>query len=256
MSQTPQILTASPQLFRDVFNASPIGIVVENLTGQPLFVNPAFCTFLGFTEEELHSKHCVDFSPPEDAAKDWALFQQLRAGTIDHYQLEKRYFRRDRSLVWGSLSISLLKSEPDPLVIAMVEDITAKKDSEEARKRAEEELQQSEEKFRSVFRDAGVGMVIVSPEGRFLAANKTFCECLGYTEEELRQRTVESITFAQDWPPFARKLREVVIEGRGFRWYEKRCLHKSGGIVYTEAALPSFAAVTAPLDTSWEKFWT
>jgi PAS domain S-box-containing protein len=103
------------------------------MDGQPLFVNPAFCSFLGFTEQELHSKHCVDFSPPEDAAKDWVLFQQLRAGSIDHYQLEKRYFRKDGSLVWGSLSISLLKSHPSPLVIAMVEDITARKAAEEGR---------------------------------------------------------------------------------------------------------------------------
>ena len=86
--------TPNPQLFHDVFNASPIGIVVESMDGKPLFVNPSFCTFLGFTEVELHSKHCVDFSPPEDAAKDWTLFQQLRARSIDHYQLEKRYFRQ------------------------------------------------------------------------------------------------------------------------------------------------------------------
>jgi PAS domain S-box-containing protein len=123
-SQTP---TPDPQLFRDVFNASPIGIVVENLEGQPLFVNPSFCAFLGFSEEELCSKHCVDFSPPEDAEKDWALFQQLRAGSIDHYELEKRYFRKDGSLVWGRLSLSLLKRTPSPLVVAMVEDITEKR---------------------------------------------------------------------------------------------------------------------------------
>jgi PAS domain S-box-containing protein len=87
---------------------------------------------LGFSEDELHRKHCVDFSPSEDAEKDSALFQQLRAGSIDHYQLEKRYFRRDGSLVWGSLSISLLRSRPSSLVLAMVEDITAKKSAEEA----------------------------------------------------------------------------------------------------------------------------
>ena len=91
-AQTP---TTNNQLFHDVFNASPIGIAVENLEGQPLFVNPSFCSFLGFSEEELRNKHCVDFSPREDAEKDWALFQKLRAGSIDHYQLEKRYFRRD-----------------------------------------------------------------------------------------------------------------------------------------------------------------
>jgi PAS domain S-box-containing protein len=128
------------QLFRDIFNASPVGIAVENLEGQPLFVNPAFCSMLGFTEDELRSKHCVQFSPPEDAEKDWDLFQQLRAGSINHYQLDKRYFRRDGSLVWGRLNISLLNSLPSPLVIAIVEEITDKKTAEEALRTSEERL--------------------------------------------------------------------------------------------------------------------
>jgi PAS domain S-box-containing protein len=128
------------QLFRDIFNASPVGIAVENLEGQPLFVNPAFCSMLGFSEEELCSKHCVQFSPPEDAEKDWDLFQKLRAGSINHYQLDKRYFRRDGSLVWGRLNISLLNSLPSPLVIAIVEDITDKKTAEEALRASEERL--------------------------------------------------------------------------------------------------------------------
>jgi PAS domain S-box-containing protein len=150
MGEAPQIRTPDTQLFRDVFNSSPIGIVVETLDGQPLFVNPAFCSMLGFTEDELRSKHCVDFSPPEDAEKDWALFQQLRAGSIDRYQLEKRYFRRDGSVVWGRLSLSLLMSRPSPLVIAMVEDITDKR-------RAEEALRDSEERLRLAQQAARVG---------------------------------------------------------------------------------------------------
>ena len=104
------------------------------------------------------------------------------------------------------------------------------------RKRAEETLRESEEKFRSVFRDAGAGMVIVSPEGRFLAANKAFCDTLGYTEEELQEKTVESVTLSEDWPAFSKKLREALTEGRGFQWFEKRCLHKSGRIVYTASS--------------------
>src|SRR5579864_8225133 len=148
--------TLDTQLFHDVFNASPIGIAVENLEGQPLFVNPSFCSFLGFSEEELRNKHCVDFSPREDAEKDWTLFQQLRAGSIDHYQLEKRYFRRDGSLVWGSLSISLLNSHPSTLVIAMVEDITAKKKAEEAQFRHAATLESSEDAIVSKTLDGAI----------------------------------------------------------------------------------------------------
>jgi PAS domain S-box-containing protein len=105
-----------------------------------------------------------------------------------------------------------------------------------ARKLAEEALRESEEKFRSVFRDAGVGMVVVSPEGRFLAANSAFCDYLGFTEEDLLQKTVESVTFPEDWPAFSQKLREILTEGCGFQWFKKRCLHKSGRIVYTESS--------------------
>jgi PAS domain S-box-containing protein len=133
------VALANSQLFYDAFKASSIGIAVEDMDGRPLFVNPALCSMLGFSEEELRSKHCDEFSPAEDAEKDWDLFQQLQAGAIDHYQIEKRYFRRDGSLVWGRLSISLLKHTP-PLVVAMVEDITEKKKAEEALRESEERL--------------------------------------------------------------------------------------------------------------------
>src|SRR5579872_976452 len=165
--------TQDTELFHDVFNASPIGIAVENLEGQPLFVNPSFCSFLGFSEEELRNKHCVDFSPREDAEKDWALFQQLRAGSIDHYQLEKRYFRRDGSLVWGNLTISLMNSRPSPLVIAMVEDITAKKTAEEAQFRHAAIVESSEDAIASGTLD-----------GIIVSWNAGAQRMYGYTEAE------------------------------------------------------------------------
>jgi len=167
------------RFFRNVFDACPIGIVVESLEGQPLFVNPAFCALLGFSEEELRGKHCVDFSPPEDGQKDWALFQQLRAGSIDHYQLEKRYFRRDGSLVWGRLSISLLNHQPSPLVIALVEDITDQKAGEEARFRHAAIVESSEDAIASVTLDG----VIVS-------WNKGAQRIFGYAEGEILGKSV------------------------------------------------------------------
>ena len=47
-------------IFGEVFNSCPIGIAVEGFDGQPLYVNPALCSMLGFTEEELRSKHCQE----------------------------------------------------------------------------------------------------------------------------------------------------------------------------------------------------
>lgn len=132
-------------------------------------------------------------------------------------------------MIWGRLSVSLLSNRPSPLVVAMVEDITE-------RKRAEETLRESEEKFRSVFEDAGIGMVIVSPEGRFLGANGPFCDSLGYNQEELLTKSVEAVTLPEDWPMFSQKLRAALNGGGGFHRVEKRCLHKTGRIVYTESS--------------------
>jgi PAS domain S-box-containing protein len=172
-------MASDTQLFDDVFNASPIGIAIENLDGQLLFVNSAFCSFLGFNDEEMRHKHCVDFSPPEDAQKDWALFQKLKEGLIDYYQLDKRYFRRDGSLVWGRLSLSLLKTPQAPLVIAMVEDITEQKRAEEIRFLHAAIVASSEDAIASVTLDGVIASWNAGAERLF-----------GYTESEAVGKSV------------------------------------------------------------------
>jgi PAS domain S-box-containing protein len=204
------------QLFRGIFNASPIGIAVETLEGQPLFVNPAICSMLGFSEEELRNKHCVDFSPPEDARKDWALFQQLRAGSIDHYQLEKRYFRKDGSLVWGSLSISLLSSHASPLVIAMVQDITDKKKAEEARLRHAAIIESTEDAIISKNLDA----VIVSWNA---GAQRIF----GYTESEAVGQPITILIPPELWDEENQILETLRMGGR-IEHYETTRVTKTG----------------------------
>ena len=203
------------QLFGEVFGACPIGIAVENLDGQPLFVNPAFCSMLGFSEEELRGKHCVDFSPAEDAEKDWALFQQLRAGSIDHYQLEKRYFRRDGSLVWGQLTVSSLRRTP-PLVVAMVEDITEKKTAEEARFKYAAIVESSEDAIISKNLDA----VIV---GWNAGAERIF----GYCEAEVVGQPI-TILIPPDLHDEEKNILERLRAGGRIEHYETVRVTKTG----------------------------
>src|SRR6201987_1974599 len=213
---TPATPTPDIQLFRDVFNASPIGIAVEDFDGRPVFTNPAFCSFLGFSEKKLRNKQCVDFSPAEDAQKDWALFQQLKAGSIDHYQLEKRYFRGDGSLVWGSLSISLLNSHPSPLVIAMVEDITDKKRAEEALLRYAAIVESSEDAIASATLD-----------GIIVSWNTGAQHLYGYTEAEAVGKPITMIL-----PPELRdeekKILETVRAGGHISQFETVRVAKTG----------------------------
>lgn len=219
MAERAQPLTPDSQLFRDAFNASPIGIVIENLDGQPLFVNPAFCSMLGFSEQELQGKHCVQFSPPEDAEKDWVLFQQLRAGSIDHYQLEKRYFRRDGSLVWGHLSISLLKIPPSPLVIAMVEEITDKK-------RAEDELRASEELLKIFIKNVPVEVAMLDRDMRYLQVSDRWCADYSLDCSQLLGRSHYELF--PDCPQRWKEMHRRALEGETLRTDEDRWDREDG----------------------------
>ena len=216
MDEAPHSTTLDPELVLDVFNASPIGIVVENSEGHALFVNLAFCSMLGFSEEELRGKRRIDSPPPEDAEKDWTLFQQLRAGSIDHYQLERRYSRRDGSLVWGSLSISLLKRYPSPFVLAIVEDITAKKTADEARFRHAAVVESAQDAIISKNLDA----VIVSWN---LGAERMF----GFKEKEAVGRPITILI-----PPELRdeetKILERLRAGGRIEHYETIRVTKTG----------------------------
>ncbi len=121
------------QLFRYLFEQASLGIAVEDLEGNLLLANPALCSMLGYTEAELCGMSCSEFASPEDSQDDWAHFQQLRAGVIDHYSLEKRYLRKDGAKIWGRLNVSLSTDDDggSPLVFAFVEEITERKLTEE-----------------------------------------------------------------------------------------------------------------------------
>ncbi len=129
-------------LFQYLFEQASLGIAIEDLDGRLLLANPALCSMLGYTNDELCSMNCSEFASPEDSQDDWAMFQKLRDGVIDRYSLEKRYIRKDGARLWGRLNVSLLRNFDggSPLVFAFVEDITE-------RRRTGEALQESEERF-------------------------------------------------------------------------------------------------------------
>jgi PAS domain S-box-containing protein len=146
-------------------------------------------------------------------------------------ELSYRMWRPDGTVIWVERNSRAHFDEQGRMlrIVGMVADITE-------RKQADEELRESEEKFRSVFRDAGVGMAIVSPEGRFLAVNETFSKFLGYSEEELLGETVQSVTHPEDWPMFSKRLSQALADGASFQGVEKRCLHKNGQVLCGECS--------------------
>jgi PAS domain S-box-containing protein len=138
-------------LFRYLFEQASLGIAVEDLEGKILLANPALCSIFGYGEDELCGMNCCEFANPEDSQDDWALFQQLRAGVIDHYSLEKRYLRKDGAKIWGRLNVSLLDNDDggSPLVFAFVEEITERKRAEGALANVSRRLIEAQEQERA-----------------------------------------------------------------------------------------------------------
>ncbi len=108
------------------------------------------------------------------------------------------------------------------------------RDLEEAsseRIKAEKALRESEERFRNAFEHAGYGMAIVGLEGQFLNVNRSFCEMMGYSGNELKSMTFQEITYPDDLTMDLRKTHQVLKNEIAFAEMEKRYLHKSGDII-------------------------
>ena len=101
-----------------------------------------------------------------------------------------------------------------------------------AAKAAEEKLRISEQTFRGNFENAAIGMAIVDTTGRWIEVNKSLCNIVGYTEEELSKLTFQDITHPDDLGIDLQNLKELVSGERNFYHMEKRYIHKNGETVY------------------------
>ena len=131
--QAEEALHESEKRFRTIFESAGIGIALIDIDGVPLETNPALARMLGYSAEELCRMAFKDFTHPEDVATDLQLFREIQEGKRESYQLEKRYRRKDGTIVWGKLTASVVRdSEGRPQYgIGMVEDISERKAAEE-----------------------------------------------------------------------------------------------------------------------------
>lgn len=138
-----EILRESEARFRAMFEQASVGIVQVGEGGRFLAANRGFCNFIGYNERDLKQMLVRDVTDPADYAEEKALTRRLTSGEISEFTLDKRYVRKDREVVWASMTATFVRhASGEPLyTLAIVQAISD-------RKRAEEKLRVSEERFR------------------------------------------------------------------------------------------------------------
>lgn len=140
-----QALRESEALFRNTFAQAAVGIAHVSLEGQFIRLNQRFCDIAGYPEDELITLTFSDITHPDDLTADLANVQMLLTGDISTYSMEKRYLRKDGSQVWIDLTGSLVRNDATgapQYFIAVIQDISDRKQSEAQRQSAEQALKQ------------------------------------------------------------------------------------------------------------------
>jgi PAS domain S-box-containing protein len=226
--RTEELRRESEERFRTIFENAGLGTSLVDRHGHPIKCNPAVQKMLGYSESELRNMAFTEFTHPDDIDLDWKLYSELVAGKRDRYEIDKRYVKKNGELMWGHLTVSLIKSRdgtPAEHTVGMIEDITE-------RKRSEELLRNSQERFRTIFENAGVGAALVDWEGHPVKCNPALQRMLGFTESELRNRVFTEFTHPDDidldWELYS----ELVAGKRDKYEIEKRYIKKDGQVMW------------------------
>lgn len=140
---------------------------------------------------------------------------------------EWTFIRKDRSRFTVNLAVTPLRDKDGKATgyLGVIEDITERKQTEEA-------LRISEEIFRTAMAHASIGQALVSPEGRWLKVNSALCRLLGYSEEELLANDFQSITHPDDLEQDQAALQQLLAGETNTYQLEKRYYHKSGQSIW------------------------
>lgn len=187
-------LSRSEARFRAIFEQAAVGVAqLDPETGAYLRVNHRYCEILGVSAEDVLGKSWMELAQTDELDVDQQQLEQLKRGETDCYSVERQRRRPDGTTVWVQLTVSpLCQSEEEPLThIAIVEDITERKEAEQA-------LRDSEALYFDLYKNAPDMMVSVdAASSKIVRCNQAMAEVLGYPHEEIIGKPVFDVLSAE-----------------------------------------------------------
>ena len=230
-----EVLRENEERFRKVFDEGPLGMALVQPDHHFTRVNKTFCTMLGYSEEELTTLKFTDITHPDDIKLGVELTQKLYRGEIPRFSVEKRYMKKNGEVLQARLTASLFRDMKGSPVysIAMIEDITE-------RKKVDEALKESEEKYRTLVEQSLQGIMIgqgVPP--RVVFVNLAMAKMLGYTPEELTSlspKEIEASVYPEDRVAFFDRFSYRLQGEPPPSNFEFRAIRKDGEIRWIEVS--------------------
>jgi len=137
----------SHQQMLDTFENSGTGMAHTHLDGRWIRINRSYCELLGYTRDEVVMRHWREFTHPDDVTRDLAVLDDMVNGRLSHHTMEKRYLHKQGHTVWVLLSVSMIRhadGSPDYMIV-VAQDISSRKNTEEALRTSERLLSQAQE---------------------------------------------------------------------------------------------------------------
>jgi diguanylate cyclase (GGDEF)-like protein/PAS domain S-box-containing protein len=214
------------ELFEALAAHTPVGIFISSAEGGCVFVNERWCELTGLTPEQALGDGWTVALHPDDAPRvnrEWAEAGAHGRDSVVEY----RFVRPDGSVSWIEGYAATLRDDGGRVIgwVGTCLDFTARKEADEAVARAAE-------RFRAAFDNAPIGMALLTPEGRWFQVNPALCALLGYSEEELLERSFVDVTHPNDRASsLERRVRQLAGEAPEPR-IEKRYIRADGEVVW------------------------
>ena len=186
-------------------------------------VNDAAVARYGYSRAEFLERSLTDIRPAEDIPR---LNEELRKPRSPFQESGPwRHRLKNGRVIWAQVARHLTEWKGRGAALAVIQDITGRRQSEEA-------LRATEELFRTAFAAAPFGMCLTALDGRFLQANAALCQMLGYSEQELTGGAWQRITHPDDLEPSRQAGIQLMSNPAVSVEFEKRYLHRSGTVIW------------------------